>query len=585
MHKNYLHFPLILTSILTVNAPVQAQQSKLFIAYPPNNHQTTSEEIFIIGSGPITGQVSINNQPINRSPQGNFAPSFPLKIGDNFFKVTQNNQVITIKVTRNQVTANIPQGAGFDLNSLTPLTNISRLPNELICFKAISSKNAQITVNIGNENISLLPNTYRVNLPENSAILTGKNQEFTNQNEVNYGGCTRFNNAGNLGKAIYNLTLNGKTIKQESQGSLDIINQNKSEVIEVISNVGVARTGPSTNYSRLTPLPKGTIAAVTGKEGDWLRLDYGGWIKLEETKFIPLNNPPQSIIRSVTSRKINNETEVIFPLEIPVPVTINQGEKSLTLRLYNTTAQTDTIKLDDDPIIKRLDWEQKDGNVIEYTFHLKSEQLWGYDLRYEGTSLILSLRHPPKLSNNNNFQGISILIDPGHGGNESGSVGPSGYPEKDVNLAVSLLLKKELESKGIKVFMTREIDKDVSLVERVEMINTLKPTLALSVHYNALPDNGDAVNTKGMGMFWFNPQAHNLSVFLHNYLVENLKRPSYGVFWNNLALTRPHSTPSVLMELGFMINPDEFEWITNRNEQEKLAKAIANGLVEWIIDK
>ena len=71
-------------------------------------------------------------------------------------------------------------------------------------------------------------------------------------------------------------------------------------------------------------------------------------------------------------------------------------------------------------------------------------------------------------------------------------------------------------------------------------------------------------------------------VTLYNYLVENLGRPSYGVYWNNLALTRPSVAPAVLMELGFMINPYEFEWITDEQEQQKLARAIANGVVAWV---
>jgi hypothetical protein len=53
--------------------------------------------------------------------------------------------------------------------------------------------------------------------------------------------------------------------------------------------------------------------------------------------------------------------------------------------------------LDDDQLIKRLDWQQIAPNQVQYTFNLKFEQEWGYSLRYEGTSLILSLRHPPKL--------------------------------------------------------------------------------------------------------------------------------------------------------------------------------------------
>jgi N-acetylmuramoyl-L-alanine amidase len=138
-----------------------------------------------------------------------------------------------------------------------------------------------------------------------------------------------------------------------------------------------------------------------------------------------------------------------------------------------------------------------------------------------------------------------------------------------------------LVKRGATVVMTREEDKEVSLIERQEIINQQEPTIALSIHYNSLPDSGDAENTKGVGTFWYHPQAHSLAVFIQNYLVEKLERPSYGVFWNNLALTRPAAAPSVLLELGFMSNPWEFEWVTDEKEQKKLAKAIAQGIVEW----
>jgi N-acetylmuramoyl-L-alanine amidase len=54
------------------------------------------------------------------------------------------------------------------------------------------------------------------------------------------------------------------------------------------------------------------------------------------------------------------------------------------------------------------------------------------------------------------------------------------------------------------------------------------------------------------------------------------------VFWNNLALTRPHVAPSVLLELGFMINPTEFEWITDPQAQAQLAETLAAGVAEWV---
>jgi N-acetylmuramoyl-L-alanine amidase len=108
--------------------------------------------------------------------------------------------------------------------------------------------------------------------------------------------------------------------------------------------------------------------------------------------------PPLSLIRSIRARKVEGATEVIFPLQVPVPVSVQQGDRTFTLTLYNTTAQTDTIRLDDDPVISRLDWQQVAPGQLQYTFNLKSQQQWGYNLRYEGTSLVLSLRHPPAMT-------------------------------------------------------------------------------------------------------------------------------------------------------------------------------------------
>ena len=64
---------------------VRSQSQPLFLAYPPNNHQTNSAQIFFIGSADPNGVVTLNGQPLQRSPQGNFAPVLPLEIGENQF--------------------------------------------------------------------------------------------------------------------------------------------------------------------------------------------------------------------------------------------------------------------------------------------------------------------------------------------------------------------------------------------------------------------------------------------------------------------------------------------------------------------
>jgi N-acetylmuramoyl-L-alanine amidase len=579
--KNILGLAVLGTLITT---PALAEQS-LSVVYPPANHQTTAEQIFLIGTAAPNAAVTVNNRTIERSPAGHFAPSFPLQVGENVFVLRQNNQQLEIKVTRLSTTPEIPSGLNFGKDSLTPAVDIAKLPGELICFGAVAPPNATVAVKLGNQTIPLFPQTQDIQLPPNSAALTAQNQPVPQSASGQYQGCATAETTGNLGQPQFQLSLNGKTISQASPANLSVLSPAQLEVAEVTADAGTARTGPSTDYSRLTPLPKGTRATVTGREGEWVRLDYGAWIKASEVRILPGAVPPRSLIRSIRARQVEGATEVVFPLQVPVPVSVQQGEGTFTLNLYNTTAQTDTIFLNDDPLIDRLDWQQIVPGQVQYTFNLKSPQQWGYDLRYEGTSLILSLRHPPRVSATPNstqpLAGVKILLDPGHGGEELGARGPTGYPEKDVNLIVSKLLKKELLARGATVYMTREEDIEVPLGDRVTMINEIEPAIALSIHYNALPDSGDAINTQGIGAFWYNTQAHSLAVSLHNSLVQQLNRPSYGVFWNNLALTRPHTVPSVLLELGFMINPTEFEWVVNPAEQQKLADAIAEGVTQW----
>lgn len=566
----------------------------LFIAYPSRNHQTTSDRIFLIGTASPEAEVFINGKPITeRSQSGHFAPSLPLQIGENIFTVRHQDREIVLTITRNSDQPPLPVGINFGKDSLSPAIDIARMPGELICFQAIAPPNANISVLLAEQTIPLLSQPQVVNLPGNLAVLTGENQPIPSAGEY-YQGCAKAEKPGDLGQPEFQLNVNGQTVTQTAPGKVTILSPTTFEVAEVTAEEGVARTGPSTTYSRLTPLPKGTKALITGKEGDYLRLDYGGWIKADETKIYIDAAPPRSIIRSAIARQVEGATEIRFPLQVPVPVTVEQGDRFLTLTLHNTTAQTDTIRLDDDPLIERLDWQPMLTSTVEgeqgvrYKFYLKTDQQWGYKLQYVGTTLLLTLRHPPAVKNgisstNKPLTGMKILIDPGHGSDKDlGARGPTGYPEKNVTLIMSKLLQDELIKRGASVYMTRKAEEDLFPKDRVEMINQQVPDLALSVHYNALPDYGDALKTQGIGTFWYHPQAHSLAVFLHNYLVEKLDRPSYGVFWNNLALTRPAIAPSVLLELGFMINPYEFEWIMNPQEQQKLATALADGIVEWV---
>lgn len=579
--------------------------TQLHLTYPPLQHTTNSDRLFFIGTAPKDGNVSINGKLIQRSEAGHFAPSLPLQLGENNFNIKYVNlagapnrdRQINVKVLRESRITLPPQNIGFIKDSLFPSVDIARQPNERICFEAIATPNATVLARVGDREIPLLPRRRNTQLPPNSSVLTGNNQATEESPSGYFRGCASFEKASKLGQPEYEMRFKDRSgdriVKEKATGTVEILSPTNVQVAKITAIVADARTGASTDFSRLTPLPQGTKAVITGKQGAWLRLDYGGWVRksmitIEEDA----ENFANSNVRSINTRRIIDRdqawTEVTIPLEIPVPLAIVQSDRNFALTLYNVTAQTDTISIAPDTIINKLDWVQSDSHKVTYTLSLKPKQQWGYQIRYQGTNLILLLKHPPVLTaakDRQPLEGVKILLDAGHGGNEDlGARSPTGYPEKYATLTTATLLQSELQNRGVNVVMTRTEDRDVDLGTRVTKIEQEQPTLAISLHYNALPDDGEALNTSGMGAFWYNPQAEDFAKFINTYVSQKLERRDYGVYWNNLALTRPTIAPSVLLELGFMINPVEFEWIVDRQQQKLLAATLADGITEWILN-
>ena len=586
---------------LPVAPQPRSPSSTLLVVYPPIGHSTTASQIFLIGSAPATGEVLVNGQRIRRSATGNFSPSFPLSVGENKFVVEHLGQSKTIFVMRTLAQPKLPID-GFAKDSLYPNIPIARLPGELICLSAIAPPNSIVTANLGQQSLSLVPDASTTILADNLSVLTGKleAQAVTGT----YRGCTQlpeqFAQIGTvggtlgrtLGAPIYELKLpDGRSIREPAKGTINVLDPARLTTVEVTASPGVARTGSDSEFARLTPLPKGVRDRVTGKDGIWQRLSYGAWIKETETQGVSRSGVPvESIVSGVTSRSVSDWTELRIPLQTPVPITVNQTDRTLQLTLHHTLSQAGIQRLVNNPTISHITWQQITPTQMQYTLHLKTNQAWGYKTRYEGNLLVLSLKNPPVLANNlsanslsaNSLRGIKILLDPGHGSSEDlGSVGNGGIPEKDITIVVSKLLRDRLTKRGATVIMTREGDDDIGPNERAQLIVKVEPTIALSIHYNALPDGGDAEKTQGVAAFWYHPQSQSLAQFLHDYVTQKLDRKSDNVFWNNLALARPTVAPSILIELGYMIHPEEYTWITDPVQQNKLADTLADGIEAW----
>ena len=204
------------------------------------------------------------------------------------------------------------------------------------------------------------------------------------------------------------------------------------------------------------------------------------------------------------------------------------------------------------------------GFSLRFVFN-DADPLWGYHVRYteDGTSQIL-LKHQPKRSDAETgpLTGVTVMLDPGHGGTDMGAVGSPSEDipqEKDLNLAEALAAKYRLEQLGATVLMTRSDDTFPSLGDRVKMLNDAAPDFFISVHHNSTLLDKDADELVGTECYWFYTEGKPLAQALVDRVTDATGRQARGVFYNYFYVTRSNICPAVLLETGFVSSPTEYQ--------------------------
>jgi N-acetylmuramoyl-L-alanine amidase len=172
----------------------------------------------------------------------------------------------------------------------------------------------------------------------------------------------------------------------------------------------------------------------------------------------------------------------------------------------------------------------------------------------------------------------TIVIDPGHGGQDSGAVGSRGALEKKLTLATSKLLYNKLKSAGANVYLTRSNDSYVSLGSRVATSNYRHAQAFVSIHFDSMSDR----SASGTTIYYFNSQKDaGLAAKLNSELVKQTKLRDRGTRYGNFHVLRENHAPAALLELGFLSNRAEELTVQTTNYQERAAQGIFNGLAQY----
>ena len=188
---------------------------------------------------------------------------------------------------------------------------------------------------------------------------------------------------------------------------------------------------------------------------------------------------------------------------------------------------------------------------------------------------------------------VTIVIDPGHGGNDPGKVGGDGVLEKDLNLSIAQKLRDCIQQYGINVVLTRETDdglysdddsnkKAVDMKNRCKIINDSESTVAISIHQNSFTDS----DVRGAQVFFYKHSekgkilAQNIQKALaeipDTYNDREIKaNDKYYMLLNT-------TCPTVIVECGFLSNAEETKLLCDETYQTQIAEAVTSGILDFL---
>lgn len=178
---------------------------------------------------------------------------------------------------------------------------------------------------------------------------------------------------------------------------------------------------------------------------------------------------------------------------------------------------------------------------------------------------------------NKSLAGRNIVLDPGHGGKDPGSIGLGGIYEKDVISSTTNAVAQELRNAGANVIITRTGDYFISLNERIRISEAYNTHAFISLHYNAFP----ILSVNGISTYYANESSKPLAQYVQASLASTVSLHDRGVMQANYRVIHHNSSPAILMELGFITNPGDIAVVQTSDYQNKVAQAITNGLKKY----
>lgn len=538
---------------------------QLKITRPADDLTTSASSYFITGNSDPNQSLTMNGETVAvRGAGGSFGVLVPVDEGVNTFVFRQGGASATVNITKGaDVVATIS-----DVRSPAPDYDCAAYSGDEITLSCIAPSGATVTAKVGGRTVSLkqAAATARAGVPATfSARLTAPSANGTEE----------------LGPVTYTMQYNGKTASATSEGSV-FINGDGRLVVQVKN--AAASLYLDENMSAFIESPRrGGTDLVAEIKGNLYRLSTGGWIPRSSvrplTGSVSLKNKVSDVTIDVSEK---GETYTLHGTANPMFRAYMDGEK-LFVRLYNTTGVESIKPYADSGLFSSVKVTEEDGSTVLQFMLSGQRRLWGYDISYEDGNILIYAKYAPRLSGGGQpLAGVTIAVDAGHGGTDPGAIGipgTDGAMEKDITLASAIAVQKRLESLGAHVVMCRTDDSDVSMNDRMDLTRAYEADFFISLHCNSLNYSQDMNKIGGTEVYYYESIAKELAATLSANLSEYTSRTNRGPKQSNFRVTLNTFAPSVLVEMGFVTNPAEYDSMASRQGIYRTANAIGDGVL------
>lgn len=546
------------------------------ISRPTSDITTSMTSFYINGESDPSQPLYLNGKLVeNRSPKGYFGVLVPLSVGKNTFTLSQTGSSDTCTITRTASGSEKMSSVEIPSTSVFPQSQEYRMPGEKITLTCQAPAGATATVKLNGKTYSMK----QVSGPTNPSGLykATYSVEYT---MPSFSGTPR---NINLGAPVYTVNYKGTVRTKSAPANIGVIMKGSPYYAEAAYDVVDTYNAPVSGNGAAYELYKGMVDSVTGMTGSYARLSSGQWVFKDKVRIYSQAAPTTPVVRRATYEAGKDNDVFELTMTSLAAAIVSYDGQNVVLNV-SAPASAALPKLPNNSIVSDI----KSSTSIyatEYVLTRKDNAIIeGYYVEKTDTGIKLVLKRKPEVQSlTEPLKGITIMLDAGHGGSDPGAIGPLGtrYSEKDINLALAIKLKKELETQGANVLMTRTDNSTISLADRLTASRNARPDMFISLHANSMPDNVDISKISGFSVFYREVLSKPAAQLVYDTVIKEHGKNKHGVNKKNFYVTRNTWAPSFLIESDFVPNPMAFEWLTNDAEQTKFAKTISSAIVKY----